>query len=102
MLPDTYRSQRVRNGAGRRSLGVEGRSLQDVLVDTVKCLRAMRARDEGGDADAGSPTNEDEQTPHLNGATLSAGLMSSHSLAVMELDMPGWTVSSLNPAAKVI
>jgi hypothetical protein len=26
--------------------------------------------------------------------------MSSHSLAVMELEMPSWTITSLNPAAK--
>jgi hypothetical protein len=38
----------------------------------------------------------------VSGTTIRDGLMSSHSLAVMELDMPGWTVSSLNPAAKVI
>ena len=101
LLPETYRSDPVKNCAGRRSLGMEGRSLQDVLVDTVKCLRAMRARDEAGDADTGSPATEDEHTPAtVSGATIRDGLKSSHSLAVMELEMPSWTVLSLSPAAQ--
>jgi hypothetical protein len=102
LLPDTYHSDCVKDCGGRRSLGMEGRSLHDVLSDTTKCLRAMRTRDEGGDADAGSPSTQDEPTHagHLSSAAIRDGLMSSYSLAVMELEMPSWTVLSLNPAAK--
>jgi hypothetical protein len=42
---------------------------------------------------------EASATP-LSPETIREGLMSSHSLGVMELEMPSWTVVSLNDAAR--
>ena len=47
LLPEAYRSIPVKNCAGRRSLGSEGRSLHDVLKDTIDCIKALRACGEG-------------------------------------------------------
>ena len=100
LLPEAYRSIPVKNCAGRRSLGSEGRSLHDVLVDTIQCLKAMRPRGEAGGADEHTPAHSEALGREVSGAALRDGLMSSHSLAVMELEMPSWTITSLNPAAK--
>ena len=106
LLPDAFRSNPVKNCAGRRSMGSEGRSLHDVLVDTIQCLKSMRAHDQSVDANCGGPTIANEQTHaqtesrQVTPEMMRDGLMSSRSLAVMELEMPSWTVISLNPAAK--
>eukprot|EP00802_Teleaulax_amphioxeia_P012732 Tamp_12777.p1 GENE.Tamp_12777~~Tamp_12777.p1 ORF type:complete len:249 (-),score=15.15 Tamp_12777:1032-1778(-) len=119
LLPDAFRSNPVKNCAGRRSLGNEGRSLHDVLVDAIQCLKAIRARDQTGGVratheaetgtDAGITTSDGETKPSQTEASarevtpdmLRDGLLSSHSLAVIELEMPSWTVASLSPGAKV-
>ena len=44
LLPAEHRHQATRNCAGNRAVGVEGRSLHDVLKDLVRCIRAMDAR----------------------------------------------------------
>jgi hypothetical protein len=100
LLPEAFRSIPVKNCAGRRSLGSEGRSLHDVLVDTIQCLKAMKPRDVAGDADEHTPAHSVALGSEVSGAAMRDALMSSHSLAVMELEMPSWTITSLNPGAK--
>jgi hypothetical protein len=111
LLPEAFRRNPVKNCAGRRSMGTEGRSLHDVLVDTIQCLKSMRAHDESVDANCGGPggpTIANEHSHAQTGAssrqvtpeTMRDGIMSSRSLAVMELEMPSWTIISLNPAAR--
>ena len=41
-LPAQFQSSPSRNGAGGRAIGNSGRSLHDVLTDTVRCLAKMR------------------------------------------------------------
>jgi len=69
-------------------------------------LKSMRAHDQSVDANCGGPTIANEHTHaqtesrQVTPEMMRDGLMSSRSLAVMELEMPSWTVISLNPAAK--
>ena len=44
LLPATIKSSAKRNGAGSRSLGKRGRTLTDVLGDTVQYIRRLRGR----------------------------------------------------------
>ena len=108
LLPEAFRRNPVKNCAGRRSMGTEGRSLHDVLVDTIQCLKSMKSHHESVHANCCGPTIANEHTHaqteassrEVSPETMRDGIMSSRSLAVMELEMPSWTVISLNPAAK--
>ena len=91
------------NGAGARALGTQGRGLHDVLRNTIACVAELRPRL--------APTFKQEEnvqdfldmhpapSVHLDEDLMREGLLSSHSLAVIELVMPGFVMYELSPAA---
>jgi hypothetical protein len=128
MLPARAKGEKSANGAGGRSVGTEGRSMQDVLTDTIEHLRNLRAgRDsfsrtcepskawqgflkeskQGGRPMTGSfetsvLTSADELDVRLDGSIFRHIMQSSRALAQFEVAMPGWTVTSVNPGARAL
>ena len=104
LLPAEHRHQATRNCAGNRAVGVEGRSLHDVLKDLVRCIRAMDARQAVCSSMAARVKGFQHCPEALNidDDTLKGGLSSSMSVAVWEVAMPCWNVLSLNPAGRFL
>jgi hypothetical protein len=106
LLPEEFRTKEVKNGAGsHRSLGTSGRSLFAVLADTVECLKVLRARerDKVKSRQASRLASLPAWVPPplaIDDDTLREGMRSSHFLALMEVDMPGWTIENLNTGAQ--
>ena len=98
-LPRENRSAPVKNCAGTRSLGDKGRSLHNVLADTVSAVRRL-VKDE--DADAGPMTEQFRpfQHPLLDTHTIGESLFASRDMFVLEVSMPGWSVVRLGEGAK--
>ena len=82
-------------------LDAAGSSMRGLHANTCSNTQRAQQRSLGME---GRSANEDEHTPwntgRLSGPMIRDGLMSSRSLAVMELEMPSWTVLSLNLAAE--
>ena len=77
VLPDEFRSCARPNGAGLRSLGIAGRSMHDVLSDVVRAVASRRA-----ELDRKS-------------------MLRSHGSMVLEVEMPGWNITSKSPGAEL-
>ena len=113
VLPASAKRRAVINGAGGRALGAQGRGLHDVLGDTVRYVAEWRSNmlvapplkqehvEDSLDMAAEAPqcTMPAEPAAQLDEDVLREGLLSSHSLAVIELVMPGFVMHELNPAA---
>ena len=106
LLPEEFRTKGVKNSAGsHRSLGTSGRSLFAVLADTVECLKALRVRerDNAKRRHASRLLSLPAWVPPplaIDDDTLREGMRSSHSLALIEVDMPGWTIEVMNTGAQ--
>ena len=92
------------NGAGKRSLGAAGRSLQNVLLDTIENVRSWHAC-KAEDASEETMLYLAEEAPLSAGVNVHSSIFrdsiqSSHALAALEISMPGWTVLSANPGAR--
>ena len=113
VLPASAKRRAVINGAGGRALGAQGRGLHDVLGDTVRYVAEWRSNmlvapplkqehvEDSLDmaAEATQCTMPAEPAAQLDEDVLREGLLSSHSLAVIELVMPGFVMYELSPAA---
>jgi len=102
MIPEEFCTTTVKNGAGARSLGTSGRSLIAVLTDTIECLKALRARHREAAAKR-NVSRIPAWVPALlaiDDDTLREGMRSSHSLVLIELDMPGWIIENMNSGAE--
>jgi len=77
VLPDEFRSCPRPNGAGSRSLGGGGRSVHDVFADVVRAVAARRA-----------------ELDRL-------AILRSCGPVTVEVEMPGWTITSLSPGAEL-
>jgi len=101
--PYEHSQERLRAADAAASPGESGRSLFHVLTDTIEYLRSIRTREPPTDApDAPDATDKCQQGPArlpawvpgplaIDDDTLQEGMRSSHSLVVMEVEMPNWT-----------
>jgi hypothetical protein len=91
------------NGAGARALGTQGRGLHDVLRNTIACVAELRPRLAPKFKQEENVQDFLDMAPapavHLDEDLMREGLLSSHSLAVIELVMPGFVMYELSPAA---
>jgi len=103
LLPEDVRAKASHNCAGDRALGTEGRSLHDVLEDTVKCLRQIEhAQGKGALALRYHPTKRQPPPLAVDDAALQRGFFSAHGMAVFEVELPQWVVRATNPGAKLL
>ena len=122
VLPSEAKKKATSNGAGGRALGTRGRSLHNVLEDTVDFFHTWKRKQRETDADAsagslspsckiphadapGAPDapSAERAGAHTNAVdnkTIRNGIMSSQTLAAIELSLPDWTMISLNPGAR--
>ena len=101
-LPKEDRSAPVKNCAGPRSLGDKGRSLHNVLADTVSAVRRLVKDDNVEDEDAGPMAEQfrPPQHPLLETHTIGESLFGSRDMFVLEVSMPGWSIVRLGDGAK--
>ena len=95
--PYEHSQERLRAVDAAASPGESGRSLFHVLTDTIEYLRSIRTREPP--TDATDATDQCQQGPArlpawvpgplaIDDDTLQEGMRSSHSLVVMEVEMP--------------
>ena len=119
LLPPDAKRLATTNGAGVRAIGLSGRSLHNVLHDVVDHLHALRRREaaqltpDSAQPYVGSSSGTGSQSPDDEAAAMPAvgpmethmhrcGIVSSHSLAAIELSMPDWSIARLNPAGRAL
>ena len=103
-LPREIRAAAVKNCAGSRSLGLKGRSLHNILADTVVAVRHF-VKDEAGQMAEQTipslpPLLPPDSPPVLDMQTIGEGLFKSRDMFVLEVSMPGWSVVRLGEGAK--
>ena len=111
LLPPDAKSQATINGVGERAIGLSGRSLHNVLHDAVEHLHALRRQAAhltpdraqsyvGSSSGTGLQSPDDEAAAPVVGPMDAhmhrCGIVSSRSLAAIELSMPGRSISRLN------
>ena len=113
VLPPGAKRHTTVNGAGGRALGVSGRSLHNVLEDVLGFLRTMPERkapqrpatSDVDAAAAGGGLPSARAIPGVpRGAQLDAdafrlSIMASHSLMAIEVSLPDWSITRVNPGA---
>lgn len=88
-----------KNGAGRRALGADGRSLHDVLRDATRCVREILYAEEGAVRQDGMPVPlaahgrqegaAQTETPTVDiDRIMREALLSAHSLVCIEVVVP--------------
>jgi hypothetical protein len=111
MLPQTFLSRATAHGAGGRALGSRGRSLHDVLKDSIHLVRerlgeqhrSKSARGRGKGSPAGAPNVQ--ALPASTGPVDSSQLMrdsllSTQGVFCVELRMPDWHIVRLSAGAQ--
>jgi len=100
ILPVNFKGKRSANGAGNRSLGAAGRSLQDVLRDAIEQVRSWHFHR------AAQASLYPAQDPPLSAAVelgssvFRHGIQNSQTLAALQVSIPGWEVMSASLGAK--
>ena len=113
VLPPGAKRHTTVNGAGGRALGVSGRSLHNVLEDVLRFLRTLlkrkaRQRPAASDVDAttaGGGLPSARAIPGVPGGAqldddaFRLSIMASHSLVAIEVSLPDWSITRVNPGA---
>ena len=102
LLPEDVRAKASHNCAGERALGTEGRSLHDVLEDTVKCLRQIERTQGKGALARYHPSRRQPPPLAIDDLSLQQGFFSAHDMAVFEVELPEWVIRATNPGAKLL
>jgi len=95
LIPARLRRVAQKNGAGRRAVGVGGRSLHDVLQDAVHCVGSITAAGtpattpgaEWTESPSRRDAQEDCHTARAPRTSLREALLSSESLLCVEVDL---------------
>ena len=89
LLPREFTSVPKRNGAGKRSVGSSGRSVNDVLSDLLRCIRYLRGMGTSSRPCTRAVTVKKEACPGVDTVNLfsigTEALMMSHNMLVVEV-----------------